>query len=89
MPRLEDYYCDDCREWDIDHLHMEWPAKLPECTQCGKPMRRVYSKMNFKLRGLGWRSDGFSTDIDQAELEWERDKPCSAPTSYIPNPEDA
>ena len=84
MPRINDYHCEKCDRYLIDHLHMTWPDNPPKCPECGDPMKRVFSKMNFELKGLGWACDGYSTDIDEVEKYWERDKPGSAPFSHLP-----
>ena len=72
------YICPKCeykKEVYISIKEMESTTFF--CQICKTPMNRDYNKEHqgmpiFILRGFGWSEDGYSHDIDQAEIEMKK-----------------
>lgn len=71
MP-LREYYCEACN-YEITSFLRSIKRLNPVCVGCGQELKIKISKCNFKLRGIGWASEGYSSDIDAAEEFWARD----------------
>lgn len=36
------------------------------CSKCGAPLKQIYEKMNFELKGMCWERDGYC-GVDEAK----------------------
>jgi hypothetical protein len=72
MPIVKDYRCPSCG-WDVESWHTEGKIqKPPLCPACMIPCVQVFQPPNIVLKGLGWAKDGYSKDIDDAEIFWKK-----------------
>lgn len=71
MP-LREYYCPQC-DYVVRRFRHSMRTPNPVCLGCGEEIKIKISKCNFRLRGLGWAAEGYSTDIDDAERFWAKD----------------
>lgn len=59
MP-LYEYECDQCQQALTILQGMNDPT--PECPECGGPLRKLISKSDFHLKGMGWARDGYTKE---------------------------
>ena len=57
------YRCQDCEtEFEIIHRRIPQEDESLMCPDClGSETLRIMGKSNFKLKGGGWHSDGYSS----------------------------
>ena len=72
MPIIKDYECPKCG-WTLEVWHAEDTKHEPPVCPCGTKAERVYTPLNFNLRGFGWARDGYSKDIDDMEAFWKKE----------------
>ena len=58
MP-IYDYRCEKCdREYEVFYIHQT--EIVPDVCVCGGTLKRIYSNINFVLKGSGWAKDGYN-----------------------------
>jgi len=70
MPVIKEYNCTSCG-FIVERWHVEGkPHEKPLCPACMIPCKQMFYPSGISLKGLGWGRDGYSKDIDDAEICW-------------------
>jgi transcription elongation factor Elf1 len=76
---IKEFYCKFCGHESEEIYDIHNKIENIPCDKCFSFMDIKISNSNFKLRGLGWGEDGYSTDIDDCEEQWAKNGKAVAP----------